>query len=127
MNTNLYRFRVSNVRVIDGDTVDVNIDLGFDVWTVKQRVRFFGLDAPEVRTRDLAEKAAGFKVKEYVEGILTSGVPIILESNEFKPKGKFGRILGTFWYQGANDEWYSLSEQLIRLNMAVPYDGGKRG
>ena len=127
MNKNLYRFKVTNPRVVDGDTVDVNIDLGFDVWSVSQRVRLLGIDTPEIRTLDKVEKAAGFKAKEYVEGILLSGVPIILESNEFKPHGKFGRILGTFWYQGSDGEWHNLNEMLIRLGFAVPYHGGKRG
>ena len=87
----MYEYNAKLVRVIDGDTIDALIDLGFDVW-VKNRIRLYGINTPEVRTRDLQEKKAGIRSKERLEEILDTveGKFILLS----KGIGKYGRCLG---------------------------------
>jgi len=91
----LYEYRVENIRVIDGDTVDVDIDLGFGVWMKKQRIRIYGIDTPESRTKDKVEKVFGLAAKKRLEEILSMSDDIILRSIK-DIRGKFGRILGDF-------------------------------
>lgn len=91
----LYNYECIISRVVDGDTVDVDIDLGFDAWLKDQRVRLIEIDAPEVRTRDLAEKQLGLESKEFLKSLLPQGKKVILLSKEFN-KGKYGRIIGDF-------------------------------
>ena len=114
----MYNYRVYLERVIDGDTCDVTIDLGFDVQMKHQRIRIFGLNTPESRTRDLEEKARGLEAKEYSKKMLEEAEEIILISHE---RGKYGRILGELICDGVN-----LNDSLIADGHAVPYFGGKR-
>ena len=101
-----FKYRVSSLeRVVDGDTIDVNIDLGFDVCT-KQRVRLLGIDTPESRTRDLEEKKFGLlskkKLKEWCLKAVASekdDVEIELRCPEADSRGKFGRVLAEVWVQ----------------------------
>ena len=116
----MYEYNCVINRVVDGDTVDVDIDLGFGVWLRDERVRLTGIDAPEIRTRDLEEKAAGFASKEFVESILPEGSKQVLISRDFK--GKFGRILGTFKaYDHKRGAWSDLSEIMLEHGYAVEY------
>ena len=112
----MYRYKVDVTRIVDGDTVDVDIDLGFGMIYKKQRVRMRGIDTPESRTRDLEEKFYGKASKANLEKIL-SGQEIQLVSHD---KGKFGRILGELFIGGAS---YSVNQQQIDENHAVPYFG----
>jgi len=89
----VYEYRANIVRVIDGDTVVVDIDLGFGVWLHKRHIRLYGIDAPACRTRDLDEKKYGFMSKEFLEKELEDGA--ILKTR-LDGKGKYGRILGEF-------------------------------
>ena len=91
----MYEYRCKVIRVIDGDTVDVDIDLGFGVWLHKERVRVYGIDTPESRTRDKEEKKYGLAAKKYVQDFL-SGSTVLLITKKYDAKGKFGRILGDF-------------------------------
>lgn len=91
----MYIYNCIIERVIDGDTVVVDIDLGFDVWLKGESVRLSGIDAPEVRTRDLEEKERGFAAKEFLEGLLPAGSKQVLISDSFN-RGKYGRIVGDF-------------------------------
>ena len=91
----MYRYKVSVVKVVDGDTVDVDIDLGFGMSYKKQRVRMLGIDTPESRTRDLVEKKFGKASKKHLKNILEQG-DIELVSHD---KGKFGRILGELFHR----------------------------
>lgn len=123
MNTYIYRVRI--LRVVDGDTVDVDIDLGFDAWLMNQRIRLTGIDAPETRTRDLEEKKAGLDAKRWLQGVL--GIEperILLRSNEFEPRGKFGRILGTFLVKRLNGEWLDINRKMVDLGLVKLYTGG---
>ena len=91
----MYNYRVENIKVIDGDTVQVDIDLGFDVWLKKQRVRIHNIDSPEIRTKDLDEKVFGLAAKKRMEELLSIEEDIILRSVQ-DVRGKYGRIIGDF-------------------------------
>jgi len=115
----MYRYKVSVVRVVDGDTVDVDIDLGFGMTYKKQRVRMLGIDTPESRTRDLVEKKFGKASKAHLQSILEKD-DIELVSHD---KGKFGRILGELFL---GDSLYSINQQMIDEHHAVAYTGGNK-
>ena len=116
----MYRYKVSIVKVVDGDTVDVDIDLGFGMVYKKQRVRMLGIDTPESRTRDLVEKKFGKASKKHLKGILEAAESIELVSHD---KGKFGRILGDLFI-GSNET--SVNQQMIDDHHAVAYTGGNK-
>ena len=97
----MYEYRVKIVKVVDGDTVDVDIDLGFGVWLKKQRIRLFGIDTPESRTRDKEEKKYGLAAKAFLKDHLKIGTPYLRTHKD--GKGKFGRILGEFWVEEFNE------------------------
>jgi micrococcal nuclease len=115
----MYTYRCKIVRVVDGDTVDINIDLGFGVWLHNERIRIVGIDTPECRTRDLIEKQFGFAAKEYAKILLPVDSEQILLSKKFA--GKFGRILGDF----AIDET-SFAEMMLENHYAAPYFGNSK-
>jgi len=112
----MYRYRVEVTRVVDGDTVDVDIDLGFGMCYKKQRVRLMGIDTPESRTRDLQEKFYGKQSKKFLVELLENQVVELLSHD----KGKFGRIIGELFIEG-ND--MSVNQQMIQAHHAVPYFG----
>ena len=122
----MYEYEARLLRVVDGDTIDVHIDLGFDV-SIKQRVRFAGINAPESRTRDLKEKALGLAAKDRVKAILAENPSFTLESTEL---GKYGRVLGrihiTILDGSESLTQICLNDQLIKEGHAVQYFGGKR-
>lgn len=116
----MYDYRVKVLRVVDGDTVDVDIDLGFGVWLHKERVRIMGIDTPESRTRDKVEKKFGLAAKNRLKELL--GKTTILHTKVSKKgedmKGKFGRILGDFEVGS-----FMATEILIDEGHAVSYMG----
>lgn len=114
----MYEYRAKVVHIVDGDTVDLDIDLGFDVWLKKQRIRLLGIDAPESRTRDLEEKVYGLMAKDFVISTIPVGSDVIVRT-ELDDKGKFGRILGEIIYNGE----VSLNETLILRHLVVRYEG----
>ena len=117
----MYEYRIKIVKVIDGDTVDVDIDLGFGVWLKKERVRLFGIDTPESRTRDLEEKKFGLLAKEYLKASLKKGTPILRTRKD--KTGKFGRILGELLYIDNEDSYVNINEKMIEEAQAVAYHG----
>lgn len=118
----MYEYRCIIERIVDGDTVDVSIDLGFDVWLHSQRIRISGVDAPEIRTRDLEEKAAGQAATEFVAKLLPVGSKQTLISKEYNGTGKYGRIIGTFeLYDASKDAWSDLSTMLLEQGYATEY------
>ena len=126
----MYEYHCKIVKVVDGDTVDVDIDLGFGVWLKKERVRVNGIDTPESRTRDKEEKKFGLISKNRVKQLLPVGSTQILKTesdrNGEDKKGKFGRILGDFVFTKSVDGGRltdRLSDVLIDENMAVKYHG----
>jgi len=119
----MYEYKCKIIKVIDGDTADVDIDLGFGVWMKKQRIRFAGIDTPESRTRDLVEKKFGLAAKAYVQSYLPVGSDQTLVTQK-DATGKYGRILGKFWVFDSNtDAWRMLNDMMIEDHMAVPYHG----
>ena len=88
----MYEYNAKLIRVIDGDTIDASIDLGFDVW-VKKRIRLYGIDAPESRTRDLEEKKRGIETKERLQELLEANRNVFIVRSH--GVGKYGRCLGT--------------------------------
>jgi len=110
----MYEYRCEIVKIIDGDTVDVDIDLGFGIWMRNERVRLYGIDTPESRTRDLEEKKYGLAAKEFLTKWLSAG-NITLKTHK-DAEGKFGRILGELWYNDVN-----INQKLIEEHHAVGY------
>jgi endonuclease YncB( thermonuclease family) len=121
LNFNLYCYRVRVVDIIDGDSVRIDIDKGFEDWKVNQNVRLFGLNAPEIRTRDIHEKEMGYKVKAWVAAKFeVNGEYCIMESY-YDKSGKFGRILGTFWLNDEDGNLYNLNELMLNEGLAELY------
>ena len=119
----MYTYNIDVVRVIDGDTIDAKIDLGFDV-SVKKRVRFMGINTPESRTRDLEEKKRGLAAKARVQELLDEATEIQLTSHGV---GKFGRCLGELNLCNSDGlTMVNLNNKLIEEGHAVEYHGGKR-
>ena len=122
-----YNFRVISIdKVVDGDTIDVTIDLGFDLYK-KERVRVAGVDTPEKRTRNLEEKALGLDatawIKDHLEGAIDGDDDLIIRTELDGGVGKYGRLLG-WLYIGDSD--LSLNEQMITEGYAWSYDGGTK-
>ena len=122
-----YNFRVTEInKVLDGDTIDVTIDLGFDLYK-KERVRIAGVDTPEKRTRNLEEKALGLDATEWLkdklEGAINGDDDLIIRTELDGGVGKYGRLLG-WCYIG--DATVSLNEQMIDQGYAWAYDGGTK-
>ena len=119
----MHEYRCTIKRVVDGDTVDIDIDLGFGIWVHNERVRLYGIDTPESRTRDLEEKKAGIYAKQCVEAFLPVGSSQTLKTYKDKV-GKYGRILGEFIiFDGEQDRQTTINEYMIRHKIGVAYSG----
>ena len=113
-----FSYRVDKVvKIIDGDTIDVIIDLGFDI-LYKSRVRLFGIDTPESRTRDLTEKKFGLMSKKYLTDRLKKANKITIKTHKGEETGKFGRILGEIFCDGDN-----VNQAMCTEGHAVAYYG----
>ena len=118
----MYEYKVKITRVIDGDTVDAEVDLGFDTF-IKDRIRLMGLDTPESRTRNKKEKALGLAAKAYLKELLKENKGDVILRTSKEGKGKFGRILGTLLiYDGMT----SVNQMLIDEGHARDYFGGSK-
>lgn len=113
----MYEYKAKITKVIDGDTIRADIDLGFDIILYKQTIRLYGVDAPESRTRDLEEKYYGNLAKDFLKRYIKNNNIVILKTKLDK-KGKFGRILGEIYLNNLN-----LNQLLIDENLAVSYHG----
>ena len=125
----MYEYRAKLVKVVDGDTVDVDIDLGFGIWMKDERVRIMGIDTPESRTRDKIEKlfgkAASARVKELLEEDIILKTQIARDGEDMK--GKYGRILGDFMVERFEDgKQEMLTDVLVQEGHAVAYFGGSK-
>ena len=129
----MYEYKVELDRVVDGDTVDVFVDLGFDVIKA-ERVRLLGIDAPETRTKDPVEKDAGQRATDFVENWfgrrVFNGDDVYLRTTKVGSKGKYGRFLGVFFYvddvednQGQYATEVILNEELLDKGLAKEYGG----
>ena len=122
-----YNFRVTKInRVVDGDTIDVTIDLGFDLYK-KERVRVAGVDTPEKRTRDKEEKVLGIDATNWLKNKLEEAIKgddeLTIRTELKGGVGKYGRLLGWLYI---GDDNVSLNEQMIGEGYAWPYDGGTK-
>ena len=121
-----YIYRGKLERVVDGDTIDALIDVGFDIW-IKKRIRYSGIDTWESRTRDLAEKAKGLEAKARNKELLEK---VSSKSGYFRLKshgvGKYGRVLGEIFIEDSEGKQYNINETLITEGHAYIYDGGKK-
>ena len=121
-----YIYRGKLERVVDGDTIDALIDVGFDIW-IKKRIRYSGIDTWESRTRDLEEKAKGLEAKARNKELL---LEISSKSGYFRLKsygvGKYGRVLGEIFIEDKDGKQYNINQTLISEGHAYVYEGGKK-
>ena len=121
-----YIYRGKLERVVDGDTIDALIDVGFDIW-IKKRIRYSGIDTWESRTRDLAEKAKGLVAKARNKELL---LEVSSKSGYFRLKshgvGKYGRVLGEIFIDDTEGKQWNINETLISEGHGYVYDGGKK-
>ena len=121
-----YIYRGKLERVVDGDTIDALIDVGFDIW-IKKRIRYSGIDTWESRTRDLEEKAKGLEAKARNKELLEK---VSSKSGQFRLKsygvGKYGRVLGEIFIEDKDGKQYNINKTLITEGHAYVYDGGKK-
>jgi micrococcal nuclease len=116
----MYEYHVKKVTsVVDGDTIDVEIDLGFDI-SFSSRVRLAGIDTPESRTKDLAEKKLGLEAKEYVKSKIKDAKDVVIKTEKMDSSEKYGRILGWLFLDGSK---VSVNEQMIADGYAWGYLG----
>ena len=117
-----YIYKIKVTRVVDGDTIDADIDLGFNM-TLSKRIRLHGINTPETRTRDKQEKKRGLAAKERLQQIIDAQQGVLfLKSMD---QGKFGRCIGVLFEQDFDDQ--SINDMLVEEGHAVEYFGGKRG
>ena len=116
----MFEYSCKLIKVIDGDTIDIDIDLGFGVWLRNQRIRMYGIDTPESRTRDLDEKKYGLAAKAFLTEMLDDS-HLILKTHKDE-RGKFGRILGEIW-RTTNFADQSINNYMIEKHHAVAYYG----
>mgnify|MGYP003388874034 CR=1 FL=1 len=113
----MYEYNAELIRVIDGDTVDCWIDLGFDI-RIQERVRLAGIDAPETRTRDLEEKAKGLESKEWlIKALGEENAKFIITTNNFNRTGKYGRTIGTILLKNGTN----INELMVQEGLATVY------
>ena len=121
-----YIYRGKLERVVDGDTIDALIDVGFDIW-IKKRIRYSGIDTWESRTRDLEEKAKGLEAKARNKELLKE---VSSKSGYFRLKshgvGKYGRVLGEIFIEDKEGKQYNINKTLISEGHAYVYEGGKK-
>jgi len=118
----MYQYRATITRVIDGDTVDCDIDLGFSVVLTKQRIRLYGIDTPESRTRDLEEKKYGLLSKAFLQGSIQEAGDSITIQTYKDGRGKFGRILGQLMDSDGN----CINDIMCEVGHAAPYFGNSK-
>jgi len=122
-NIDPYIYRIKSVtKVVDGDTIDADIDLGFDI-SLTKRIRLAGIDTPESRTTNLKEKALGLESKEWMKKTLAGAKDILIKTELPDSTEKYGRIIGHLFINGQET---SLNNQMIAEGYALPYDGGTK-
>ena len=118
----MFEYRSNLLKIVDGDTIDVDLDLGFSVVLKKQRIRLYGINTPESRTRDLEEKRYGLAAKARLRELLEAAETIVVKTAiDKKARGKYGRILGTIYADDIN-----VNEKLLEEGHAIEYFGGKK-
>ena len=123
----MYQYKAKLIKIVDGDTVDALIDCGFSTFK-KERIRLYGIDAPESRTRDKEEKKRGLAAKARLTELIEDGKDEFIVETSIDKKGKYGRLLGTLYPLSHNDMLMaeSFNDILISEGHAVEYTGGKK-
>ena len=122
-NQDPYIYRIRSIhKVVDGDTIDADIDLGFDI-SLTKRIRLAGIDTPESRTTNLKEKALGLESKEWMKKTLAGAKDILIKTELPDSTEKYGRIIGHLFINGQE---ISLNNQMIAEGYALAYDGGTK-
>lgn len=119
----MYQYKAKLIRVVDGDTVDALIDCGFSTFK-KERIRLYGIDAPESRTRDKAEKKRGLAAKARLKELIKEGKNEFIVETSIDKKGKYGRLLGELF--NLSDADTSYNQTLVKEGHATEYYGGKK-
>ena len=114
----MYQYKAQLIKVVDGDTIEVDFDLGFGVWLRNQRIRLYGIDTPESRTSDKEEKARGLISKAKLNELLSNSKYLTVET-EIDPEEKYGRILGRI----ETDDGVNVNDWMVEQCYAVPYSG----
>jgi len=123
MDKDPYIYRIKEIyKVVDGDTIDADIDLGFDI-SLTKRIRFAGIDTPESRTTNVKEKALGLESKEWLKKALEGAKDILIKTEKPDSTEKYGRIIGHLFINGQDT---SLNNQMIAEGYALAYDGGTK-
>ena len=126
----MFEYNFKLVKVVDGDTVDIDIDLGFGVWLRNQRIRIMGIDTPESRTRDKEEKARGLAAKARLEELIAQGDNEFIIETSIDKKGKYGRLLGVLYKYPEDASPFSAvgsyNDKLVAEGHAKKYLGGKK-
>ena len=123
MDRDPYIYRIKSItKVVDGDTIDADIDLGFDI-SLTKRIRLAGIDTPESRTTNLKEKAMGLESKEWIKKALEGAKDILIKTEKPDSTEKYGRIIGHLFINGQET---SLNNQMITSGYALAYDGGTK-
>ena len=118
----MFDYKSNLIKIVDGDTIDVDLDLGFSVILKKQRIRLYGINTPESRTRDLEEKQYGLAAKARLRDLLEEADTITVKTAiDKKARGKYGRILGTIYADDLN-----VNQRLVDEGHAIAYYGGKK-
>ena len=119
---NFYYYKAQGVRVIDGDIIVCDIDLGFNTWLKDEHVRLYGIDTPEVRTKDLDEKRRGYEAKDYLDGLIADNFGEVILETFFDGSGKYGRTLANVYVTDSDGEkLISLNECLLEKGLAEVY------
>ena len=119
----MYQYKAKLIKVVDGDTVDALIDCGFSTFK-KERIRLYGINTPESRTRDKAEKKRGLAAKDRLKELIKEGKNQFIVETSIDKKGKFGRLLGTLYRDLEDIDSYN--QILVNEGHAVEYFGGKK-
>jgi len=119
----MYQYKAKLIRVVDGDTVDALIDCGFSIFR-KERIRLYGINAPESRTRDKKEKKRGLAAKARLKELIKEGKNKFMVETKIDKKGKYGRLLGTLYNNSI--ELTNYNQTLVKEGHATEYLGGSR-
>ena len=116
----MYQYKAKILKVLDGDTVDIDLDLGFNIVLANQRVRMSGIDTPESRTTDKIEKALGLEAKAFLKSAIDSAKTVVIKTEKMDSSEKYGRILGWVFLDGSET---SINEEMIKAGHAWGYLG----
>lgn len=117
-----YYYKAKVLRVVDGDSIRCDVDMGFGIWQHNKDIRLYGIDAPETRTTDLNEKERGFVSKEWLEGVIEDASHQVILKTYKDSTGKYGRLLADVFVLGVDGELWSVNQYMLDNELAVSYE-----